>query len=213
MNWKLKKYKLNEEEVEPTPPQLTPIIINNDQVVSSGLIRVVDNKIFFYEDITDNSILELNRLLVEVDNKLQSTKIIIGEEFDPIIHLHLKTYGGEIFAALTTVDLIPNLKSKVYTYVDGAVASAGTLISIVGAKRFMGKHASLLIHQLSGGVYGRFADIEDEFTNCTYLMKLLKALYKEHTKLPMKKLEEVMKHDLWWSTDECIQYGIVDSLY
>jgi ATP-dependent Clp protease protease subunit len=100
----------------------------------------------------------------------------------------------------------------VYTYVEGAVASAGTLLSLAGDKRYMGKYSHLLIHQLSGGMYGKFNEMEDEIYNCTALMKLLKAFYKEKTKMPMKKLEEILTKDIWLSADECLQYGIVDQI-
>ena len=117
-----------------------------------------------------------------------------------------------MFSVLSTIDLIPTLKSKVHTHVDGYVASAGTFISLMGQRRTMGKHAFLLIHQLSSGVIGKFSEMEDEMENCTNIMKLIKAFYKERTKIPMKRLDELLKKDLNLSAQECLQYGIVDEI-
>jgi ATP-dependent Clp protease protease subunit len=149
---------------------------------------------------------------MEIDIKLQNTKNSLGDEFDPVCHLHLNTPGGEIYSALSTVDTIKSLKSKVYTYIDGAVASAGTLISTVGAKRFSGEHGHMLIHQLSSGMYGKFAEMEDDFYNSKNLMKVLKDFYKKNTKIPMKKLDELLKRDIWLTAKECLQYGIIDEI-
>lgn len=189
-----------------------PITINAPEQSPGAAMRVVENKIFFYDSLVDESVLELNRILLETDIKLQNTKILLGDSFDPVIHLHIKTPGGEIHSAVSTVDLIRTLKSKVYTYIDGCVASAGTLISIVGNKRYMGKYSNLLIHQLSAEMYGTFSEIEDTMENCTNMMKFVKSFYKEYTKIPMKKLEEILKHNLWMTAEECLQYGIIDEI-
>lgn len=218
MNWKYKPAKMMSEEKEEYNGPPIPIIINSSSDGDSNQynatsIKILDNKVFYYGDIEESAALELNKILYEVDMKLQNTKNMLGgESFDPIIHLHLNTFGGSIFAAFSTVDTMRVLKSKVYTYIDGSVASAGTLISSSGHKRFIGKHAHLLIHQLSSGVYGKFSEMEDEIFNCTNLMKLLKEFYKKNTKIPMKKLDELLKRDIWLSAEECHEYGIVDEI-
>lgn len=209
-NW---TYKANTAEQE---LQSTPIFLNipssgNDQYAPGG-IRVIENKIYFYADIDSTSAVELIKMLVETDVKLQNTKNMLGDEYTPICHLHISTNGGELFSAFAIVDTIRSMKSKVYTYVDGAVASAGTLLVLSGEKKYMGKYSHLLIHQLSGGMYGKFSEMQDEIYNCTNLMKLLKIFYKEKTKMPMKKLDEILTKDIWLSADECIQYGIIDQI-
>lgn len=211
MNWsKNTKYKLNTQEDQPIG---IPIIINNTEPAMVGsAMRVIENKIFFYDDIRNDSILELNRILQEVDIKLQNTKNVLGDSFDPVIHLHIKTDGGEIYSAISTIDMLPTLKSKVYTYVDGCVASAGTLITMSGDKRFMGKNANLLIHQLSSGMYGKFSEMEDTMENCTNLMKFIKGFYKQTSKIPMKKLDELLKRDIWLTAEECLQFGMIDEI-
>jgi len=213
MKW---RYRNEEEDKESTNPiQLPQIIINssgNDESQTPQGIRVLNNKILFYADIDEGSVLELTRVLLEMDIKLQSVGLAFDGAYEPVIHLHLNTFGGSIFAAFSTVDTIRRMKSKVYTYIDGSVASAGTLISAIGSKRYMGQHAHLLIHQLSSGVYGKFSEMEDEIFNCANLMRLLKDFYKKNTKLPMKKLDELLKRDIWLNAEECLQYGIVDEI-
>ena len=212
MKW---RYRNEEDEQEQgNTIQIPNIIINStgEEVQSTSGIRVVQNKILFYADIDEGTNLELNKVLYELDIKLQSVACVFGEDYTPTINLHINTYGGSIFAAFSTVDTISKLKTKVNTYIDGSVASAGTLISAVGDKRYMGRHAHLLIHQLSSGVYGKFSEMEDEIFNCTNLMRLLKDFYKKNTKLPMKKLDELLKRDIWLNAEECLEYGIIDEI-
>jgi ATP-dependent Clp endopeptidase proteolytic subunit ClpP len=216
MNWKLKKHRLASEDDEDTEQSMMtgfPMFINaQESTLPSCGIRVVENKLFFYGEIDEQSCLELNRVLIELDLKLQNLRNILGDDYKPVIHLHINTPGGEIYAAFSTVDTILNLKSDVYTYADGLVASAGTLISAVGDKRYCGKHAHMLIHQLSSAIYGTFADLQAGMDSATMLMKLLKEFYKKNTKVPMKRLDELMTKDIYLTADECLNYGIVDEI-
>jgi ATP-dependent protease ClpP protease subunit len=134
------------------------------------------------------------------------------EDFTPTIHLRINSYGGDLFAGISTVDTIRDLKSRVYTYVEGAAASAATIISIAGKKRFIGKNAFMLIHQLSSVCAGTYEQMNDGQENNKRLMALIKSLYKQYTKIPMKELDSILKHDLWMDSDTCLKYGLVDNV-
>lgn len=209
-----RKWKNTTDEGDSEPMAIALNITGNEQESTSygyvPNIRVVDNKIYFYADIDSFSILELNRTLQEMDIKLQNTKAMLGCEV--VCELHICSSGGEIMPAFGAVDAIRNMKSPVHTYIDGGAASAATLLSCVGDKRFIGKHATMLIHQLSSGIYGKFAEIEDEYKNLEDCMKVIKRFYKTYTKIPMKRLDVILKHDLWLQPDECLQYGMVDEI-
>ena len=56
----------------------------------------------------------------------------------------------------------------------------------------------MLIHQLSS-IWGTIAtNFEDEKKNLDLMMKTIKNVYKQYTKVPTKKLDEILKHDLLW---------------
>ena len=70
----------------------------------------------------------------------------------------------------------------------------------------------MLIHQLSSGMWGKYEDMKEDLENCDLLMKTIKTIYEEHTKIPKKQLEEILKHDLWWDAKTCLKYGLVDEI-
>jgi hypothetical protein len=41
--------------------------------------------------------------------------------------------------------------------------------------------------------YGKYTELEDDMENNKHLMDTIKAVYKEYTKVPMKKLNEILK--------------------
>lgn len=212
MKW---KYNLNEgtdeDNIEDKQQQ---IFINNmgpGSSVSSN-IRVVENTIFFYADITEQSALDLNSILYELDAKLKNTYNFLGPDFVPHIKLRINSFGGSVFAGMAILDAIRNLKSEVHTYIDGAAASAATIISVAGKKRFIGKNSLMLIHQLSSASYGKFSEMEDDMENNRRIMKMIKDVYKQYTKVPMKQIDEILKHDLWFDSAKCLELGLVDTV-
>jgi ATP-dependent Clp protease protease subunit len=205
MKW---KYNASEEQAE-VAPQI--FIANNGGNVGSS-IRVAENTIFFYSDVTEQAALDLNHALYDLDTKLRNTCNVLGPEFKPHIKLRINSYGGSLFAGLAILDSIRGLQSDVHTYIDGAAASAATIISVAGAKRYIGKNSMMLIHQLSTGNYGKYSELEDDMENNRRLMKSIKDIYKQYTKVPMKQIDEILKHDLWFDASKCLELGLVDAI-
>ena len=70
----------------------------------------------------------------------------------------------------------------------------------------------MLVHQLSSNFWGTYANFEDEKKNLDLMMKNIKDVYKKYTKLPMKQLDEILKHDLMWDAQTCLDYGMIDEI-
>jgi len=212
MKW---KYNLNEgTDEDGVEDKQQQIFINNmgPSGSVSNNIRVIENTIFFYADITEQSALDLNSILYELDAKLKNTYNFLGPDFVPHIKLRINSFGGSVFAGMAILDAIRNLKSEVHTYIDGAAASAATIISVACKKRFIGKNSLMLIHQLSSASYGKFSEMEDDMENNRRIMKMIKDVYKQYTKVPMKQIDEILKHDLWFDSAKCLELGLVDQV-
>lgn len=209
----MRKYWGSEELNEEINKESSSSYPTSDLLLPSGSIKVLDNTIHFYADVSGMTCSELNRMLRELDTRMQHAKITMNDpDFDPTIHLRIYSYGGDVLAGLASVDTIRSLKTKVYTYVEGAAASAATIISIAGNKRFIGKNSFMLIHQLSAVCAGTFEHLEDEQENNRRMMNTIKTLYKEYTKIPMKELDNILKRDIWFDSATCLKYGLVDSI-
>ena len=205
MYWMSKETEKEEKEEKRKPEPF----FGDDS--SDDAIQVVGNKIYYYAEIKRKNILKLNKKIKELELKLTG----LGKTFNwepPPIHLHINSFGGSIFAGVAAVDQILNCQVPVHTFIDGCAASAGTFLSVVGKKRYINKHAYILIHQLSSGFWGKFSEIEDEVKNLKRFMDMIKDLYIEHTKIPKKKLDKLLKHDLWLTPEEALKYGMVDEI-
>ena len=143
---------------------------------------------------------------------MQMVAVKLGMDSPPPIHLHINSYGGSVFAAFGTIDYIMSAKTPVYTYIDACAASAGTIMSVCGNRRFMGEHAYMLVHQLSSQHWGKFQELKDDMENSEKLMERIKEIYMQKTKIPKTKMDEILKHDLWWDAKTCLRYGLVDDI-
>jgi len=207
------KEKIEEEDAH-DDGGVTPIILMGADGGGPQLpdcVDVMDNVIMFYGEVSEKNAKLLNKALRTVDKDLQVFKVKYDSD-PPPIKLHISSYGGSVFAGFSTVDVILNCKTPVHTYIDGSAASAATLISVVGDKRFIYEHSHMLIHQLSSGMWGKFEDFKDEMENLDMIMSMIKKLYKERTNLSTRQITEILKRDKWFNAEKCLEIGLVDEI-
>ena len=179
---------------------------------TSSKVYAVDNHIYFYANVSKDTIYKLNDLIMKIttkwkDAQLKHRALVIKPK---PIYLHINSYGGSVFAAFTAIDFIKNSEIPIHTIIEGASASAATIISVVGAKRYMSKNASMLIHQLRSWSEGKMNEMEDEFNNLEDMMDHIKKIYIDHTNLKKGPLATILKHDRWWDFDTCKKNGMFD---
>tara|TARA_R100000734_G_C3292529_1_gene84175 strand:- start:68 stop:664 length:597 start_codon:yes stop_codon:yes gene_type:complete len=174
-------------------------------------ISVQDNKIYFYSGVNRNACVELNKKIGELESKALTLSKSLGI-LPPPIKVFINSGGGTIVSGIASMDTILRCKVPIETYVDGFSASAATFLTVVGKKRYMSRNSYMLVHQLSTSFWGTYSNFEDEKQNLDLMMKSIKNIYKEYTKIPMKKLNEILKHDLMWDAKTCLEYGMIDEI-
>lgn len=185
-----------------------PVLVDSN---TPEVVEKVENILYFYAEVYRDNILKLNKELATLNNHILYQSIITNNQ-PAEIFLNIQSYGGSIFSGLSAMDMISNSRIKVNTIVDGCAASAATLMSVSGSRRYIKRHSYILIHQLSSIFWGNYEQLKDDMENSTKFMGMIKGIYKERTKIPMKKLNEILKHDLWFSAAEALQYGLVDEI-
>tara|TARA_B100001964_G_scaffold141423_1_gene155912 strand:+ start:384 stop:989 length:606 start_codon:yes stop_codon:yes gene_type:complete len=192
-------------------------ILNEDDVndddddKDKDLIKVIDNHIYFYSDISRNSAFKLNEVFQKMSFNLLNNQFTMKED-DNFIYLHIFSNGGDVFAAFAIIDIIKKSKIPVVSIIEGCAASAATLVSICCTKRLIHQHAFMLVHEISSGFFGKMSECKDDIKNMKSLMKSLKKIYKEYTDIDFDKMDEILKHDIWWSAKKCLKYRLVDRI-
>jgi ATP-dependent Clp protease protease subunit len=192
--------KDSEEEMDNAASESDENLVYRDQ-----------NRIYFYSEVKRSKILVLNKLLRKLDKDLVNRANYL-DTVTPNIYLHVQSFGGSVFSAFSNIDYIQSSQTPIHSVIEGCAASAATMMSVVAAKRYITPHSYMLIHQLSSGAWGKYEEIKDSMKNCDRLMKMIKDIYLQHTKIPKKKLDQILKHDLWFDAEQCLEYGLVDEI-
>lgn len=185
---------------------------DSDSEEDTNKVRVVENDIFFYSGIDNDSILNLNTAIKKLERKLLKRAIDI-DGYSPVINLHIKSGGGDIFAGLSAMDHIASCRVPINTIADGMCASAATFLLMGGSTRYIRPSAYVLIHQLSSGFWGKFEDLKNELESCEKFMKIIRGIYEEKANIPQKTLNSMMKRDIYITAKECLRFGVVDEIY
>lgn len=188
------------------------------------------NEIYFNGKINNKSmpalIKELTNMEQKINKKIKKIKKRIDEleksdDYDDSceiqikaqpIKLHITTYGGTVYDVFTAIDTIKNMKVDVHTICKGIVASAGTLLSLAGKRRYITENSYMLVHEIRSGMWGKFSELKEEYENVSELMEHLKKYYVKNTKMTEEEIVEQLRKDTMWNADKCLEKGLVDEI-
>ena len=174
--------------------------------------RVTGNEIFYCGEITEVDILEFIEDFKKLEIELLKKKAeLIG--YEPVIHVHICSEGGDLFAGISAMNIIEKSRVKVVTIAQGVCCSAATFLLLGGHERRIGKNAHVLIHQITtNGFWGKYEELKDEMKSCDKFMDMVIKTYQEKTTIPQKQFKKIMKRDMYLDAQECIKYNVVDSI-
>jgi ATP-dependent protease ClpP protease subunit len=61
-------------------------------------------------------------------------------------------------------------------------------------------------------MWGKMSEIDDDYKNMKKIHERIKDMYEEKTNLTRKDLVKILKHDLDWNAEECLEKGLVDEI-
>ncbi len=175
-------------------------------------IKIIGNEVWFWGGVSEKSCLELTQELRKLEVTLLKASAEKPWDDPPSITLYIKTDGGCMFSGLSMMDFIWNMRINVTTVADGNCSSSGTFLLLGGHTRLIKQYSFVMIHQLSCQFWGKYHDASADMKSNKKFMKMAKSLYKEHTNLPDKKLSQLMKQDVYLSSEECVKWKVVHGI-
>ncbi len=146
---------------------------------------------------------------IENDDDYENFKLNVNL---PPIKLYITSPGGLVYQVFSAIDTIQGMKVPVHTICKGFVASAGTLLSLSGKKRYITENSFMLIHELRAGTWGKFTHMVESLENSRQLMEHIKSYYLTRTKITKEELDEQLKKDVTWNAQVCLDKGLVDEI-
>ena len=156
-----------------------------------------------YEIDTD----QLYSVMTRFDNFIQYTK---GKKD---VNLVISSYGGDVYAMLGTIDYFNSLPVKVNTHCIGACMSAAAVILACGTgKRTMSENSTVMVHEGSAFEVGKTSDVIKGADHMKRLQININRILGDVTKKTQKFWEDISHQDTYLTSEECLDYGIVDEI-
>ncbi len=130
------------------------------------------------------------------------------------ICLYINSPGGSVSAGMAIYDTMNFIKSNVSTICLGIAASMGAFLLSSGSngKRFCLKNSEVMIHQPLGGVKGQATEIKIVAEHILKTKDKLNKILSLNTGKSMEEIERDTERDYYLSSDEALEYGLVDKI-
>jgi len=130
------------------------------------------------------------------------------------ISIYINSPGGTVHDGLGIYDTMQFISSEVSTICTGMAASMASVLLVAGTKgkRSALKHSRIMIHQPSGGMQGQSSDMEITVREIQKLRKELYTIIADHSGQPFEKVEKDSDRDYWMTSQEALDYGMVDKI-
>lgn len=130
------------------------------------------------------------------------------------IHIYINSPGGAVTSALAIYDTMQYVQCDVSTCCLGQAASGGAILLAAGAKgkRYALPNSEILLHQVMGKTAGQAVDVEIWTKHMLRVKDKINKILAKHTGKSIKKIEKETDRDLFFSSEEAKEYGIIDGV-
>ena len=173
-----------------------------------------ENKVISEKLLKERIIFLDKEINSETASDIVSKLLYLDSEGNEDIKLYINSPGGEISSGFMIYDTINLINSDVQTISVGTSASMAAIILLAGTKgkRKILPNSKVMLHDLSGEAKGKYKDVITEVKEMNKLHNKLFEIITEKTNLTMDQIEDKLKNDFWLSSEEALNYGLVDKI-
>lgn len=134
-------------------------------------------------------------------------------ERKPVV-IYINSPGGWVYDTWGLIDMILHSKTPIYTVCTGYAMSSAFKLLITGHKRYCYPHSTLMYHQFSSGIYGKYQEIIDDMQEKERLSKISDEYVLQHTKFTEELLKDIhsRKIDFYMNAEDALKYGCIDKI-
>lgn len=138
-----------------------------------------------------------------------------GKDPEKDICLYINSPGGSVSAGLAIYDTMNYVKCDVSTICIGLAASMGAFLLSSGkkGKRYALPNSEIMIHQPLGGAQGQASDIKIQADHILKIKHKLNKILSQNTGKPIEQIEKDTDRDNYLSSEDALEYGIIDKIY
>ena len=195
-----------------------PVEVYNNTLVPMVVEQTARGERAFdiYSRLLKERIIFLTGAVYDQVGSLLCAQLLFLESENPNkdIAFYINSPGGVVTAGLAIYDTMQYIRSPVSTVCIGQAASMGSLLLASGAagKRYALPNSRIMVHQPSGGAQGQATDIEIQAREILAVRARLNQIYVKHTGQTLKKIEDAMERDKFYTPEEAKGFGLIDEV-
>jgi len=169
-----------------------------------------------FSRLLKDRILFLGSAVTDEVANLITAQLLFLEAEDPEkdVHFYINSPGGSVTAGLAIYDTMQYIRPDVSTLCLGQAASMAAWLLAAGAKgkRYALPHARIMVHQPLGGAQGQATDIDIQAKEILRLREQMNRILTKHTGQSIKQIERDTDRDLFLTSKQAQEYGIIDTV-
>jgi len=198
-----------------TPNNIKPVVPERDDSTLyatvaeqlSTLMDFDDSVIYMSNEINESTLVDL---MIRIRAILKSRSI---ENADDPINIIINSPGGNFFEMMAIIDYLDSLSVKVNTICRGQALSAAAIILACGTgSRTMSKRSVVMFHQSSSFLDGKISDLSSYLEYIKHLETTVYNILADRTKKDTAWWKEQMKNDLFLTSEQLLEYGVIDAI-
>lgn len=138
-----------------------------------------------------------------------------GQSVIPIV---IDSYGGQVYSLMSMISSIRASEIPVATIVEGKAMSCGVVLFSCGQEglRFVTPEATLMIHDVSSGTFGKNEEIQSSAKETNRLNKMIYTILADNCKKPRdyftKEVKRRGRADWYVTPNKALKLGLADHI-
>ncbi|MBR1839360.1 MAG: ATP-dependent Clp protease proteolytic subunit [Prevotella sp.] len=131
------------------------------------------------------------------------------------IEVRINSRGGDVFSGMAIYNALRQARADITIYIDGLAASIAAIIALCGKPLYMSPYAKLMLHSVSGGIYGNASELRATAEQMEKLQSSLAEMIAARCEMtPAEVLAQYFdEKDHWLSAQEALDMHLIDGIY
>ncbi len=142
-------------------------------------------------------------------------ELLLLEKSCDKVRVRINSQGGEVYAGIAIFNAIRRFQGDISIYTDGIAASIAGIIAMCGRRHYMSRYSRLMIHSVSGGVFGNTADLQKMIDEIKGLEETISTIIAERMQIAAEEVRSLYfdGEDHWFTAAEAVSLGLADGIY
>ena len=178
----------------------------------------MDNKIREIELKHNPVMIRVNKFTEESANEFAQKMALAHNTGQKVIPVVIDSYGGQVYSLMSMISAINASEIPVATIVEGKAMSCGVILFSCGAEgmRYITPEATLMIHDVSSGAFGKNEEIQASAKETKRLNKVIYEILSDNCNKPKnyfwKEVQRRGRADWFITPRKAQKLGLADHI-